>query len=93
MLVRLPTDARGAARRMFARWVPCAGTGVCCPCIPPMPPLPPCVDPDSCTNLSSARGYGVGLGMNELLVYAGGFKGNAGLSSIDVAKQRAATCS
>ena len=37
------------------------------------------------TNISSARGYGVGLGMlDDLMVFAGGFKGNAGLDAIDV---------
>jgi hypothetical protein len=50
------------------------GANVCCPCLPEFPPLPNCTAPDTCLELSSARGYGVGLGMLDALVYAGGFK-------------------
>lgn len=50
------------------------GANACCPCLPEMPRLPDCVTPETCLNLSTARGYGVGLGMLDALVYAGGFK-------------------
>ena len=57
----------------------------CCPCLPDYPPEPPCVAPDSCTNLTSARGYGASFGMlNDLMVFAGGFKGNLGGDRIDI---------
>jgi len=61
------------------------GTGVCCPCLPPFPPLPPCQKEETCINMTSARGYGVSFGMlHDLMVFAGGFKGNANLDAIDV---------
>ena len=61
------------------------GKGVCCPCLPPTPPLPVCPAPEICPSLSSARGYGASFGMlDELLVFAGGFKGNAGLDAVDI---------
>ena len=50
------------------------GANACCPCLPEFPPLPNCTAPEKCLELSSARGYGVGLGMLDALVYAGGFK-------------------
>lgn len=56
----------------------------CCPCLKPQPPHPACVAPEMCTNLSSPRGYGVGLGVLDALVFAGGFKGNSNLDAIDV---------
>lgn len=57
----------------------------CCPCLPPFPPEPACAAPENCTALSTPRGYGVGISMlDELLVFAGGFKGNAGLDAIDI---------
>ena len=34
--------------------------------------------------IQSARGYGVGLGVRDAMVFAGGFKGNSGLDAIDV---------
>eukprot|EP00040_Diaphanoeca_grandis_P006053 m.35716 g.35716 ORF g.35716 m.35716 type:complete len:423 (-) comp17190_c0_seq2:166-1434(-) len=61
------------------------GTGVCCPCLPPFPPLPPCQKAETCKNLTSPRGYGVSFGMlGDLMVFAGGFKGNSNLDAIDV---------
>jgi hypothetical protein len=60
------------------------GKDACCPCLPKMPPLPPCGAPETCLQLSTKRGYGVGLGVLDALVFAGGFKGNQGLDAIDI---------
>ena len=46
------------------------GAGACCPCLPEFPPLPACASPETCLQLSSARGYGVGEHTSNTLVYA-----------------------
>jgi len=63
----------------------CRTPAPACTCLPNFPLGPTRAAPVKCTNLSSARGCGAGLGMlDELLVFAGGFEGNANLDAIDV---------
>eukprot|EP00912_Choanoflagellata_sp_UC4_P002483 UC4_evm1s1573 len=60
------------------------GSDACCPCLKAYPPEPPCISPELCANMSSARGDGIGLGMYDAMVFAGGAKGNIGIDAIDI---------